>query len=67
MSSGASEWARERMSAAERASEASIAEQANEWAVKANKQTEEQMAQYSMHRFLSHSTTLVKKKDEFVF
>ena len=34
------------MSAAERASEASIAEQANEWAVRANERTDERVAQY---------------------
>ena len=34
------------MSAAERASEASSAEQANEWAVRANERANEQMAQY---------------------
>ena len=43
-----SEWvidgAIDRMSAAERPSEASSAEQANEWAVQANEQTEEQKA-----------------------
>ena len=44
------------MSVAERASEASSAEQANSWMVRANKWTEEQMAQYSTRRFPSHST-----------
>ena len=39
------------MSAAERASEVSSAQQANEWVVRANEQTEEQMAQYSTRRF----------------
>ena len=47
MSSGASEWVNEQMSAAERASSA---EQANEWAMRANEQTEEQMAQYSTRK-----------------
>ena len=41
-----SEWASERVSAAEGASEASSPEQANEWAVRANEQTDERVAQY---------------------
>ena len=41
------------MSAAERASEASSAEQVNEWV---NKQAEERIAQYSTRRFFSHFT-----------
>ena len=36
----------ERVSTAERASEASSAEQANEWAVQANKRTDKRVAQY---------------------
>ena len=40
------------MSAAERASEASSADQVNEWAVRAN----ERMAEYSTRRFLGHVT-----------
>ena len=44
------------MSAAERAGKASSAEQANEWAVRANARTEEQMAHYSTRRLRSHST-----------
>ena len=43
------------MSAAECASEVSTADQANEWAVQANEQTEERMGWYSMRRFRSHS------------
>ena len=49
------EPASERMSAAERASEASSAEQANEWAVRANERADERMAQYSTRRFHNHS------------
>ena len=41
-----SERASERMSAVERASKASSAEQANEWAVQVNERADEQMAQY---------------------
>ena len=41
-----SERASEQVSAEERASEASRAEQANEWAVRANKRTDERVAQY---------------------
>ena len=41
-----SERGSEQLSAAERASKASSAEQANEWEVQANEQMEEQMAQY---------------------
>ena len=41
-----SERASERVSAAEGASEVSSAEQSNEWAVRANKQTDDQVAQY---------------------
>ena len=60
------------MSAAERASKASSAEQANELVVRANEQTEEQMAQYSTRRFLSlsaHCATprLMKAVDGSVF
>ena len=51
-----SERASEQMSAAERAIGASSAEQANEWAKRVNKQTEEQMAQCSTRQFHSHST-----------
>ena len=47
MSSGASEWASERMSAVERASETSSTGQAKEWAVLANERAEERMAQNS--------------------
>ena len=50
-----SERANEWMSAAERASEASSAEQAKEWEVQVNERTEEHMAQYSTRRFHSHS------------
>ena len=39
------EPASKKMSAEERAIDVSSAEQANEWAVRENKQTEEQMAQ----------------------
>ena len=49
------------MSAAERASEASSAEQANAWAVQANERMEEQMAQSSLRRFriiLTHSKSV---------
>ena len=46
------------MSAAERASEVSSAERANEFAVRAN----EQMAQYSMRQFLFISTRYVWMK-----
>ena len=52
MSWGASEWASEQMSAAERTSEVSSAERANEFSVRAN----EQMAQFSMRQFLFIST-----------
>ena len=45
-SSGLSEWAREQMSTVERASKASSTESANEWAVRANKRMDEQVAQY---------------------
>ena len=45
-STGVSERARKRMSAAERASEVSSAKPANERAVQANEQTDEQVAQY---------------------
>ena len=51
-----SERAGERMSAAENASEASSAEQANEWAVRANERVDEREAQHSTRRFHSHST-----------
>ena len=44
------------MSAVERASEASSAVQANEWALRVSERTEERMAQYSMRQFCSHST-----------
>ena len=44
------------MSAAERASEASSAEQANGWAVRANERTEKRVAQYYARRFHCHST-----------
>ena len=46
------------MSAAERVSEASNAEQANETAVRASEQTEEQMAHYCTRRFHSHYSDL---------
>ena len=46
-----SERASDQMSAAERASVASSAEHANEWAVRVNEQMEEHMAQYSTRRF----------------
>ena len=39
-------WASEWMSATERTSEASIVEQANEWAVQANERINKQVAQY---------------------
>ena len=41
------------MTAAERASEASRAERANEWVVRANKRVDERMVQYSMRLFRS--------------
>ena len=44
--SAVSEQASGKMSAAERMSEASRAEQANEWAVRGNEQTDERVAQY---------------------
>ena len=47
MSSGASEWASEQMSAAERPSEVSGAERANEGAVQAKERVDEQMGQCS--------------------
>ena len=40
------EWASKWMSATERTSEASIVEQANEWAVQANERINKQVAQY---------------------
>ena len=46
------EW----MSAAESASEASIAEQADECAVRTNQRADERVARYYMRRFHSHST-----------
>ena len=48
-SSGVSEQASERVSAAEHASEASSAEQANELALRANERTNERVAHY-FHR-----------------
>ena len=54
MSSGVSERASEQMSAADRASEASSAEPANEWALRANERTEEWMAQYSTRWISAH-------------
>ena len=57
-----SEWmgerANERMSAAERVSEASSAEKVNECAVRVNKRADEWMVQYSMRLFHSHSTVI---------
>ena len=44
------------MSAAERASEASSAKRANEWAVRANERADEQMDQHSTLRFHAIST-----------
>ena len=41
-----SEWASQQMSAAERASEVSSAEWANEWVVQANEWADKQVAQY---------------------
>ena len=52
------ERANERMSAVERASEASSAEKANECAVRVNERVDEWMAQYFMRRFHSHSTVI---------
>ena len=56
MSSGATVWASERarMSAVERAREASSAERANEWAVQVNERADKRIAQNSMCRFHSH-------------
>ena len=56
ISSGFSEWASKKMSAVERASKASRAEQANETAVRANERMEKRLAQYSMQRFHIIST-----------
>ena len=50
------ERANERMSAAERGSEASSGEQANESEVRANKRVDEQLAQYPSRRIHSYST-----------
>jgi len=49
----ASEWVQrsERMSAAERASKATSAYQANEWLMRANERADERMTEYSMRRF----------------
>ena len=54
------------MSAAERASEAGSAEQANELAVRANEQMEERMAQSSTRRNHSYSThcALIPKRTQ---
>ena len=60
MSSGASEWASERMSAAKRASEASNVEQVNEWAVRVNERAYERMAQYRV----IHKKVLHKSKEK---
>ena len=49
------EWVSERMNAVERLIDASSAEQAFEWAVRANEQTEERMALYSTRQFHSDS------------
>ena len=46
------------MSAGEGASQLSSAEQANEWAVRANKRTEEQMAQKSTRRLIDFTVSL---------
>ena len=48
--------ASEQMSAAERASEASSAEQENEWAVGAIERADERMAQYPTRRFHINNT-----------
>ena len=45
-SSGVSERVNEQVSVVERASEASRVEQANEWVVRANEQTDKRVAQY---------------------
>ena len=52
------------MSAAERASEASSVEQANEWAVRAYEQAYERMAQYSTRQFHGHSTHCASTLEE---
>ena len=52
-------WARERVGATKRASETSCAEQANEWAVRAD----ERMAQYSTRQFHSHSSHFALASD----
>ena len=49
-------WASARMSAAERASKASSAEQVNEWAVRAIEQLDERIAQHSTRQFYAIST-----------
>ena len=56
-----SKRAREQMSAAERASEVSSAERANEFSVRAN----EQMAQFSMRQLLFISTQYAWMKKAF--
>ena len=61
---GVIEWANERMSTAERTSEASSAEQANEWAVRAFEQTDNgpvltsRILAYLIHCVLSFSASL---------
>ena len=53
-----SERASEQVSAAEGASEASSPEQANEWAVRVNEQTDERVAQYySLYSWLLSTIT----------
>ena len=64
--SEASERPSERMSTAERAIEASSAEQANEWAVRVNEWTEERMTKYSTRQFHSISTHCRLVAAEFV-
>ena len=56
-----SEWASERMSAAERASEASSAEQANKWAVRANKWA---VRTSRLHAHLNHHAPLECKRTQ---
>ena len=46
----------ERVSMAECADKASIAEQANGWAARANERVDERMALYFMRQFHCHST-----------
>ena len=60
-----SEWASEQVSAAKGANEASSLKQANEWALQANKRTDEWVAQYfSLYSWLFWPTVQHRKWKE---